>query len=224
MLNNVGRVKPLWKVLPHEESDWTMHNIRRALGGDPVHGVRSIELEGHKINAKIRMFDLGKGLVVCLARHELDGHAGSIAPPTEFDALSRYYLLKQRLDLSDPEVVWWVQEMGFITNHRYRLDMTPPFAISPGRLIHLGEICHPDSAQRIMSYVPEVLGTRHQQSFTLEESLENLRIVNVYTLYPLTTVWSIERAVAMVTKSCIFSTTLDPRKVYPVGWEATDVS
>ena len=212
-----ARTKPFWKVAPGAIGDQFMSHIRRALQGDHSQNCLSVERQGRQLNFTVKYLDLGKGLVACLVKHSWGNDSHSVTPPTDVEELSRYYLLKKRLDVSDPQCVWWVQDTGCITNHRSQIELMPLFSSSQGRPRHIEEMCDEDSATCIMSHIHEVLQTREKQSFTLEEYLENLRTLNSYTVYPLNDIRPKERDGVMVTMSCIASTILDSQKIYSFG-------
>ena len=215
---HILRTNPFWKTAPGEIGDLAMSRIRRALQGDHSQALITLKRQGYQLNYKSKYFDLGKGLMAMVVKHWWEHDSQSVKAPTDFDELSRYYLLQKRLALSSPQFVWWVQDTGIITNHRSQVGMTPLFPFSQGRLRHIEEMCDADSAACIMNYVHAVLQTREKQSFTLEENLENLQILNSYTMYPLNNMRAKERDVVMVTMSCMASTILDPPKIHTIGW------
>ena len=196
-----------------------MHATRRALQGDPTHSIRALEIEGGQLNGDVKLFDIGKGLVALLAKNWWTEAPQSAIPSVEFDSLSRYYLSNPILELSEPEFVWWVQETGFITTHRSHLEVAPLPLIShgPGRHVHIQELFEANSATCIMKHVHAAFQTREKQSFTMEESFENLLIVNSYTIYPLNECFTNERDVVMMTRKMTSSTNLDSQAIYSVG-------
>ena len=194
-----------------------MFNIRRALQGYPSHCVRSAEFDGRQLNFQARYFDLGKGLAACLVKNWWEHDAHSLKIPTKFDELSRYYLLKKRLQFSDPQLVCWVHDSGLMTNSRSQLEVTP-LSPSSQRLRHMDEMFDTDSLHCIMNYVHAASQTREKQSFTLMETLENLWELNAYTLYPLNHGGPNQRDVVMMTKTCLASTIRDSQKIFSVEW------
>ena len=215
--NNV-RMKPFWKVRPGEQSDWLLSKIRQAIQGDPLHWRSPIEVDGRQLNFEIRVFELGKGLAALLVKSGWVRNSRSGKAPTEFDALSQYYRLRKRLELSGPQVVWWVQETGFITDYRSQIEETPLSPYSEVPLMHLEDFFDADVVESIMSHVHAASQTHEKQFFTLKETLENLWELNSYTIYPLNPVRRNERDVVMMTKNCLVSTILDPQKIYSVEW------
>ena len=211
--------KPLWQVLPSEESDWIMHATRQALQGGPSHSIRAQKIEGRQLNGDVRLFEIGKGLVAVLAKNWWEEAPQSGKPPVECDALSQYYLSNPTLELSEPEFVWWVQETGFIMTHRSQLEMgpLPVFSQKLRRHIHIQEIFRADSAACIMKHIHAAFQTQEKQSFSLEESFENLLIVNSYTIYPLNGGFTNERDVVMMTRNMISSSNLDSQGIRSVG-------
>ena len=212
-----AHLKPIWKVLPGDESDWVMHKIREALGGDPSYSSRSVELEGHRLDGRLRFFDLGKGLVACLVKTWWNTDSQPAPPPMKCDELSRYYQSKQRMDLSDPEFVWWVQDTGWITNHRSHLEIAPLCNLSHGRLRHVEEVFDTEAAECLMSQIHIALQTQQNQSFILEETIANFRMVNAYIVYPLTHSSLTQGEVVMVAKKFIASTNLESQKISSAG-------
>ena len=211
-------MKPFWKVLRGEQSDRVMSRVRGALQGDPSHYFFSLQVEGRQLNFETRVFDQGKGLAACLLKNWWEDDSHPVKAPTAFDELSRYYLLQKRLDLSGPQAVWWIQDTGFVTNHRSQLVEAPLYAFSQQRLTDVEDYFDTDLVEDIMSRVHMACHTREKQSFALKETFENFWELNSYTMYPLNNVWTTERDVVMMTKSCLVSTIMDPQKIYPVEW------
>ena len=213
------RMKPVWKVMPGDLSDQFMSTIRRAVKGDPSHIMTSFNLDnGYKLNMEATFFDMGQGLVACAVKNWWENGLQLLKPPTEFDELSRCYLLKKRLELTDPQCVWWIQDTGLITNHRSQLEATLLYPFSQQRLMHVEDVFETDLIEGIMSQVHEVSRTREKLSFTMEETLQNLWSLNCYTIYPLNGVWPKERDLIMMTKNCIGATIWDPQKFHSVEW------
>ena len=211
--------KPLWKVVPSEEADWIMHATRQALQGDPTHSIRALEIEGRQLNGDVRVFELGKGLAALLAKNWWEDAPQLGIPPVEFDLLSRYYLSNPILELSEPEFVWWVQETGFITTHRSHVEVAPLplFSNGPYRNVHIQEMFEGKSATCIMKHVDAAFQTREKQAFSLEETFENILIVNSYTIYPLNECFTNKRDVVMMTRKMTSSTNLDSQALSSVG-------
>ena len=209
--------RPIWKAFPGKVSDIMMSCIRQAQQGEPAHAFTSLELIGHRLNFEGRVFDVGKGLFACLIKSSWEKASHPVKIPTEFDELSRYYLLKQRLDVIDPQCVWWVRDTGIITNHRTQLAVTPLYPFLQQRVMDVEDVFKTDLVEGIMSRVHTASQTREKQSFTLKETQENLWEWNSYAIYPLNDVWPKERDLVMITKSFMASTILDPQKIYSVG-------
>ena len=214
---DILRTTPFWKSVPGELGDRVMSHIRRALQGDHSQAHCSTERQGRQVNFMSTYFDLGKGLAACVVKHSWEQELLSVPPPTDYEELSRHYLAKKKLEFSDPQFVWWVQETGSITDHRSQLEVTGLFHFSKGRLRHMEEMFDADSATCIMNYLHAVFQTQTQRSFTVEETWGNVRTLNSYRMYPLNTMWPNEGKVVMVIMSCLASKILDLQKMYSAG-------
>ena len=211
-------MKPMWKILSREGGDVFMSALRLALQGHPFNRSSSFEVDGRLLNLEKRVFDLGKGLAACVIKTWWDHDSRSVKLPTESDRLSRYFVLKKRLQPSDPQSVWWVQSSGLITDYRSQFEVTSDFPFSGVRLMHMDEIFDAESLTKIMDRIHMVLQTREKDSFTMEETFENLSIVSSYTIYPLNHPWPKEGDTVMMTKKLIASTAGTLQRYVRLNW------